>query len=389
MRHEERASWCRDLDTGSSNANYDEFDADVNKGGNLANHDVEGLLSRLDRLRGQVVAPRRPARSPISPDSFEKTRPDSLDDRLPLFLEPAAQTVDDDLRPEEMETEWRDVGRLRPGKSSAHPPAAEMYDAPEMRHHAKFPGLVLLVGAMMTVAAAIAGVLVFQQDLVKDLGLFASDIKNRVAGINPAAVQRSNNIAGAFAAIPNVATTAEESAPDADASARAMDRLKQHASTLALARDNRSLPEEAVNSYSMGAPGKSQEGALDVRGSPRANDDAERATAAVAPVAAAPVPSTPSARRIDPDELAALMKRAGSLIAAGDIAPARLLLERAAEAQDAHAAFLLAQTYDPAVLGTQDMRSITPDPAKARSWYEKAVQFGSEEAQQRLAQMQN
>jgi hypothetical protein len=388
MRHEERASWCRDLDTGSSNANYDEFDADVNKGGNLANHDVEGLLSRLDRLRGQVVAPRRPARSPISPDSFEKTRPDSLDDRLPLFLEPAAQTVDDDLRPEEMETEWRDVGRLRPGKSSAHPPAAEMYDAPEMRHRSKFPGLVLLAGAMM-VAAAIAGVLVFQQDLVKDLGLFASDIKNRVAGINPAAVQRSNNIAGAFAAIPNVATTAEESAPDADASARAMDRLKQHASTLALARDNRSLPEEAVNSYSMGAPGKSQEGALDVRDSPRANDDAERETAAVAPVAAAPVPSTPSVRRIDPDELAALMKRAGSLIAAGDIAPARLLLERAAEAQDGYAAFLLAQTYDPAVLGTQDMRSITPDPAKARSWYEKAVQFGSEEAQQRLAQMQN
>jgi hypothetical protein len=376
MRHEERASSYSDPDSGSSKSSYDEFDADVNKGGNVGNHDVDGLLRRLDRLGRQVVAPRRPARSPISSDSFEKTRPDSLDDRLPLFLEPAAQTVDDDLRPEEMETEWRDVGRLPTGKSprSAHPPAAEMYDAPEMRHRSKFPGLVLLAGAMMTVAAGIAGVLVFKQDLVKDLGLFASDIKNRVAGINPAAVQRSNNIAGA---------------PDADASARAMDRLKQHASTLALARDNRSLPEDAVNSYSMGAPGKSQEGALDVRGSPRANDNAERATAAVPPVAAAPVPSTPSARRIDPDELAALMKRAGSLIAAGDIAPARLLLERAAEAQDAHAAFLLAQTYDPAVLGTQDMRSITSDPAKARSWYEKAVQFGSEEAQQRLAQMQN
>ena len=385
MRHEERASSYRDPDSGSSKSNYDEFNADANKGGNVGDHDVDGLLRRLDR----VVAPRWPARSPISSDSFEKTRPDSLDDRLPLFLEPAGQTVDDDLSPEEPESEWRDVGRLPTRKSprSAHPPAAEMYDATEMRHRSKFPGLVLLAGA--AVAAAIAGVLVFNQDLVKDLGLFASDIKNRVAGINPAAVQRSNNIAGAFAAIPNVATTAEESAPDADASARAVDRLKQHASTLALARDNRSLPEEAVNSYSMGAPAKSQEGALDVRGSPRADDNAERATATVPPVAAAPVPSTPLARRIDPDELAALMKRAGSLIEAGDIAPARLLLERAAEAQDAHAAFLLAQTYDPAVLGAQDMRSITPDPAKARSWYEKAVQFGSEEARQRLAQMQN
>jgi TPR repeat protein len=66
-----------------------------------------------------------------------------------------------------------------------------------------------------------------------------------------------------------------------------------------------------------------------------------------------------------------------------------LLLERAADAQEASAALLLAQTYDPAVLGTQDMRSITPDPATARSWYEKAARFGSLDAQQRLAQMQN
>jgi TPR repeat protein len=41
------------------------------------------------------------------------------------------------------------------------------------------------------------------------------------------------------------------------------------------------------------------------------------------------------------------------------------------------------------VLGTQDSRSITPDPAAARSWYQKAAQFGSPDAQQRLAQMQN
>ena len=51
----------------------------------------------------------------------------------------------------------------------------------------------------------------------------------------------------------------------------------------------------------------------------------------------------------------------------GDIASARLLLERAAEAQDASAAYLLAQTYDPAVLGNQDIRNIAPDPAKARN----------------------
>jgi hypothetical protein len=114
---------------------------------------------------------------------------------------------------------------------------------------------------------------------------------------------------------------------------------------------------------------------------------AAAAAAAAVPVAAPPVAASP-ARRLDADELAALMKRAKGLIAIGDIASARLLLERAADAQEASAALLLAQTYDPAVLGAQDTRSVTPDPAAARIWYQKAAQLGSSDATQRLAQMQ-
>jgi hypothetical protein len=102
-----------------------------------------------------------------------------------------------------------------------------------------------------------------------------------------------------------------------------------------------------------------------------------------------PPPAPSPARRLDTDELAALLKRAKSLIAIGDIAAGRLLLERAADAQEAGAALLLAQTYDPAVLGTPDARSIIPDPATARAWYQKAVRLGSRDAQQRLDQMQN
>src|SRR5258705_9670261 len=120
---------------------------------------------------------------------------------------------------------------------------------------------------------------------------------------------------------------------------------------------------------------------------PAATAPAAAAPVAVAPVTAAPVVAPPS-RKLDPDELAALMKRAKDLIAIGDIASARLLLERAADAQEASAALLLAQTYDPAVLGAQDMRSITPDPAAARIWYQKAAQLGSSAATQRLAQIQ-
>ena len=102
-----------------------------------------------------------------------------------------------------------------------------------------------------------------------------------------------------------------------------------------------------------------------------------------------PPAAAPPARRLDADELAALLKRANSFIAIGDIVAARLLLERAAGAQDAGAALLLAQTYDPAVLGTPDARSITPDPAAARAWYQKAAQLGSNDARRRLAQMRN
>jgi len=110
---------------------------------------------------------------------------------------------------------------------------------------------------------------------------------------------------------------------------------------------------------------------------------------AAAPPAAVPAAAPPAARRIDAEELATLLKRARSLISIGDFAPARLLLKRAADAQEASAALLLAQTYDPAVLGKQDMRSIAPDPALAREWYQKAARYGSVDAQQRLSQMQN
>lgn len=104
-------------------------------------------------------------------------------------------------------------------------------------------------------------------------------------------------------------------------------------------------------------------------------------------VTAAPPPA--QARRLDPDELAGIMKRAKGLLAAGDIPSARLLLERAAEAQEPAAALMLAQTYDPHVLGTKDIRNINADPAAARNWYRRAAQLGSPEAQRRLDQLQN
>jgi TPR repeat protein len=116
---------------------------------------------------------------------------------------------------------------------------------------------------------------------------------------------------------------------------------------------------------------------------------AEAAPQSQAPAARAENEAPAPSKTLDAETLAALMTRAKSLLALGDIAAARLLLERAANAQDASAAFLLAQTYDPAVLGVRDARSITADPVMARDWYRRAAGLGSADAQQRLTQLQN
>jgi TPR repeat protein len=106
-------------------------------------------------------------------------------------------------------------------------------------------------------------------------------------------------------------------------------------------------------------------------------------TPAAAAVAELTTPED-AVHHLDPDVVAALLKRADALIASGDVAAARLVLRRAADAGDAHAAMTLAGTYDPAILEKLDVHGFVPDVAMARSWYEKARKFGSAEAPQRL-----
>jgi TPR repeat protein len=102
--------------------------------------------------------------------------------------------------------------------------------------------------------------------------------------------------------------------------------------------------------------------------------------------AAAPEPAIPAdaVHHLDPVEIASSLKRADALIASGDVAAARLVLHRAADAGDARAAMTLAGTYDPIVLEKLAVRGVVPDLAMARNWYEKARQFGAPEAVSRL-----
>ena len=103
-----------------------------------------------------------------------------------------------------------------------------------------------------------------------------------------------------------------------------------------------------------------------------------------APRAPSAAADASAARALDPEEIAVLLRRGEQLIETGDLSSARLLLRRAAEARDGRAAFALAGTYDPLVLGKLGVYGFTPDVAAARHWYQKAAEFGSREASARL-----
>jgi hypothetical protein len=99
-------------------------------------------------------------------------------------------------------------------------------------------------------------------------------------------------------------------------------------------------------------------------------------------------PSAPAfvLRQLDRDEVKRLVKRGEDFIASGDLAAARLVLQRAAEAGDVRAALALAGTFDPNLLARLGKQELA-DAGLARLWYERARQFGSAEAPQRLDQL--
>jgi TPR repeat protein len=66
-----------------------------------------------------------------------------------------------------------------------------------------------------------------------------------------------------------------------------------------------------------------------------------------------------------------------------------MLFQRAAEAGHAAAATALGATYDPIVLGKLGVVGIDDDVAKARFWYQRAVNLGSSDAIRRLDLLAN
>jgi hypothetical protein len=94
-----------------------------------------------------------------------------------------------------------------------------------------------------------------------------------------------------------------------------------------------------------------------------------------------------AALRLDDAEIAILIERGKDFLKNGDFASARLLLRRAADGGSADAAMALATTFDPVVLARLGAIGATPDIAKAREWYQRAVDLGSTTASQQLAKL--
>jgi len=113
-------------------------------------------------------------------------------------------------------------------------------------------------------------------------------------------------------------------------------------------------------------------------------------TPAPLPPAPAPAPTTaaspPRAATISlpAAEVAELIRRARGHIELGDIAGARLLLERAASGNEPSALMALAETYDPTMLAKWGARGLRADPNKARALYLKAAERGIAEAKARI-----
>jgi hypothetical protein len=97
--------------------------------------------------------------------------------------------------------------------------------------------------------------------------------------------------------------------------------------------------------------------------------------------------SSTSPRQINSTEINALFVRGIDLEATGDLAGARLVLSRAAEAGNARAAFMLAETYDPLELAKLGERGLASNLAAARIWYAKANDLGWKEAAARLERL--
>jgi hypothetical protein len=92
----------------------------------------------------------------------------------------------------------------------------------------------------------------------------------------------------------------------------------------------------------------------------------------------------PAPARLQPDEVARLLKRGEDLLGSGDIVAARAVFKLLAASGEQQGAFMIAETYEQSTLARLGVKGLDPDSAMARIWYQRARELGSTEAQRRL-----
>jgi hypothetical protein len=104
---------------------------------------------------------------------------------------------------------------------------------------------------------------------------------------------------------------------------------------------------------------------------------------------ASPAPrNQPNVPTFSGAEIAGLLARGDWLFATGDVASARLLYERAADAGEARAAVRLGETFDPVYLDGSHLRGLRGDPDMAVFWYRHARDLGATEVASRLKKLE-
>jgi len=92
-------------------------------------------------------------------------------------------------------------------------------------------------------------------------------------------------------------------------------------------------------------------------------------------------PTTPVEFRLTAEEAAALLARGDRLLSIGDVTSARLFYERAADGGAGLAALRLGETYDPVFLDRVHLRGVRADLGAASSWYRRARDLGTADAE--------
>ena len=113
------------------------------------------------------------------------------------------------------------------------------------------------------------------------------------------------------------------------------------------------------------------------------------ATPATTSTVASPGPrNQPTVPTLSPAEIAGLLARGDWRFATGDVASARLLYERAADAGEAQAAVRLGETFDPFYLDGSHLRGLQGDPDMAVFWYRHARDLGATGVASRLKKLE-